>query len=331
MDIYKKIFEENNLNFLERIESSKYYKSEKVDDLYNYLCNRTNISKKKIYLFTNMTEKYYKKFEIPKKNGKLRKIISPTDELKKIQKCILEDILYKEFSIDNVATGFVPERSILDNAKNHIHQKCVINLDLKDFFPNISSKKVYIMFRQIGYSIKKSLLLTKLCTYENKLPQGAPTSPFISNVICRNLDKRLKGLCLKNGFIYSRYADDLTFSGNKNIIFHLNKIKKIIENEGFYINTSKERITYQNHQQSVTGLVVNGTKVSIPKKTLNYLRGQIYYCNKYGVFDNLKRQGKEFVSNYKEHLYGLAYFVKMIDKEKGIKFLNELNEIKWET
>lgn len=320
MDIYIKIFEENNLDYLE-----------KIDDLYNYLYHRTNISKKKIYLFTNMTEKYYKKFEIPKKNGDLRKIIAPTDELKKIQKCILNDILYKKFSVDNVATGFVPEKSILDNAKNHIDQNCVINLDLKDFFPNISSKKVYIMFRQVGYSVKESILLTKLCTYENKLPQGAPTSPFISNIMCKNLDKRLKGLCLKNGFMYSRYADDLTFSGNKNILFYLNKIKKIIESEGFYINTLKERIRYKNQQQSVTGLIVNGTKVSIPKKTLNYLRGQIYYCNKYGVFDNLKRQEKEFVSNYKEHLYGLAYFVKMIDKEKGIKFLNELNEIKWET
>ena len=288
-----------------------------------------NIKYDKLFKILALKDYHYKEIDIKKKSGGIRKLSAPSDTLKDLQKWILDNILYN-MNAHKFSTGFILGKSIVDNASLHLNKECLINLDIKDFFPSISAKRVYLLFKSMGYNKNVSLLLTGLCTFKEKLPQGAPTSPYISNLTCINLDKRLSALALKIGADYSRYADDITFSGSKSITRLIPLIKKIITEEGFEINEKKERVLFQHHKQMVTGLIVNSTQVNVPKKTERYLRQQIYYCKTRGVFDSLCFQGLE-VSNYKEHLYGIAYFIKMVNPAKGNKFLLELNKIDWES
>lgn len=171
-----------------------------------------------------------------------------------------------------------------------------------------------------------SFILSKLCTLSSILPQGAPTSPYISNIVCKKLDKRLESLCVKINADYSRYADDITISGSQKIRDYLNLIKKILKEEGFENNRKKERIIDNGNRKMVTGLIVN-QKLSVPKKKKRYLRQQIYYCNKFGVTSHLQKTNQLEKSNYMEHLFGLAYFIKMVEREEGEKYLKELNNL----
>lgn len=227
------------------------------------------------------------------------------------------------------AKGFRKSINILDNAIIHTNKKIVLNIDLKDFFPSIKYDQVFKVFYYAGYTKEVSHLLTKLCTNnENVLPQGAPTSPILSNIVCYKLDKRLSALSSKIGANYSRYADDITFSGNKNIVNFLFLIRKIINEERFIINEDKFRILYSNGKQTVTGLTVN-KKVSVDKKLLKELENAIYFINKYGQADHMKHIECDRAF-YKEHIYGIAYYVNMIDKDEGQKYINRLNQLNWD-
>ena len=269
----------------------------------------------------------YRTFSIPKKNGGMRKIEAPSNELKRIQLWIKENIL-DQFSASQYAKGFIKGVSIYDNALPHVNKELVINIDLKDFFPSIEYREIYKIFKYIGYTDSVSKLLTNLCTNsKNVLPQGSPASPVISNLVSLRLDKRLGRLAEEIGATYTRYADDITFSGSKNLVKYLKLIRKIIHEEGFRINEKKFRLQYSYQRQEVTGLIVND-RVSVPERHIKELDNAIYYCKKYGVVDHMKHINcdKGF---YKEHLYGLAYFVKMVDVEKGLLYLSQLNEIDW--
>lgn len=269
----------------------------------------------------------YKTFFIPKKSGGTRKIEAPNDELKAIQLWIKENILDK-FSVSQYAKGFVKGVSIYDNALQHTKKELVINIDLKDFFPSIGYNEVYKVFKYIGYTESVSKLLTTLCTNPyNVLPQGSPASPVLSNLVSLKLDKRLGCLAKKIGADYTRYADDITFSGKKSIKKYIEVIKKIISEEGYTINEEKFRLQYYYQRQEVTGLVVNNG-VTVPERYIKELENAIYYCKKYGVVDHMKHIDCE-KGFYKEHLYGLAYFVKMVDTKKGTNYLKQLDEIKW--
>lgn len=288
------------------------------------------VPSQEIYKYSTLTERYYKKKKILKKNGGIRILTIPCDDLKKVQKWILKEILYT-IEVDESANGFITNRSIVTNAKKHLHQNVVYNLDLENFFPTIKIHSIYTIFKKLGYEKEICTLLSKLCTYNNQLPQGAPTSPYLSNIVLKKLDNRLKKFSQKMDINYSRYADDLTFSGNKISKATRKFIKEIIESEGFKINLSKERIAFRNNRQEVTGLIVSGNKLSVPRGKERYLRQQIYFCKTKGVFDNLLFQEKEEVSNYREHLYGLAQFIKMVDQEKGNNFLKKLDSINWQS
>ena len=185
------------------------------------------------------------------------------------------------------------------------------------------------MFFYYGYTKEISFVLTKLCTYRGKLPQGSPASPYLSNIVCLKMDKRLHQLASKNGADYTRYADDITFSGDYRIQYCMPLIQRIIEDEGFYINSAKTRILYKHQRQEVTGLIVNNQMVRINKKYKRNVDQEIYYCLKYGVSSHLQRIGCE-KSFYKEHLYGKVYFIKMVEPEVGNHLLNKLSEINWE-
>ena len=272
---------------------------------------------------------YYSTLQIPKKKGGNRKLLIPAMSLRLIQKWILKNIL-NNIPISDYANGFYKKRSIVTNAEKHIGKNCIINLDLKDFFPSITLEQVFRIFYYYGYTKEISYLLARLCTYNKALPQGSPASPYISNIVCLKLDKRLSKLAITYKANYTRYADDITFSGDYGIEKIINIAKDIIKEEGFKINNNKTRIAYKHERQEVTGLIISKNKISVKKKYKKKLLQEIYYCKKYGVHSHLKhiKSQKAF---YKDHMYGKAYFINMVDKDLGKRIINELDEINWES
>lgn len=277
--------------------------------------------------FGDKRKALYHTFYIPKKAGGFREIEAPNKRLKHIQRWIYENILL-QYKPSDSAMGFIPGKSIVDNASKHVGKELVINMDIKDFFPSIKYADVFRLFVYMGYKKDVAHLLTKLCTNSNNvLPQGSPASPAISNLVLLHLDARLAGLAKSYDCSYSRYADDITFSGNSGIKNIVQIAEAIILDEGYSINTKKTRLAYKYQRQEVTGLIVN-EKVSVPSKIEKELNNAIYFSNKYGVIDHMNKIkcDKAF---YMEHLYGLAYYVKMVDETKGENYLRQLAELKW--
>ena len=270
---------------------------------------------------------FYRQIGIPKKAGGIRQLDIPSYDLKYIQHWILINILYN-IPISNYAFGFQLNKSIVDNARVHTNKHCVINIDIKDFFPSISFERIFRIFVYYGYTKEVSFILSKLCTYKGRLPQGSPASPYISNIVCLKLDARLASLAKTYKADYSRYADDITFSGKSDIKSILNPAQKIIRDEGFNLNRDKTRVLYANQRQEVTGLIVNGNRVRIPKVYKRKLLQELYYCSKFGVEDHLKRIGcdKAF---YKEHIYGKIYYVKMVEPEEATMLFQLADQIDW--
>lgn len=278
------------------------------------------------YLFAD-SKRYYQKMKIPKKSGGMRIIDIPSERLKEVQRWILKNIL-KNIKVHECSYGFQKGKSICDNAKLHAGKECVLNMDIKNFFPSIKFNDVFNIFYKRGYTKKVSYYLAKLVTKDGCLPQGSPASPMISNIVAAHLDKRLSGLAKKYGAVYSRYADDITFSGKSSIINMISFVKKIIEDENFIVNDNKTRYAYSYQRQEVTGLIVN-KKVNISKFYLKELKKEIYFCKKYGVSSHLIKTNNH-KSFYKEHLYGKAYFIGMVDRKLGMKILQELDSIMWD-
>lgn len=285
-----------------------------------------NLEYKKLLGYIYATHRAYHVIKIPKKTEGYRKIEIPTQELKIIQSVILKDILEK-IRISNNANAFIKGKSIVDNAKCHVGKEYVVTFDLTDFFTNIGYKRVFNIFYYYGYTKEVSFALARLVTKDGYLPQGSPASPYISNIVCLKLDKRLGKLAEKIGCTYSRYADDITFSGNSDILNYLELVKKIIFTEGFIINDKKTRIQSHNYRQEVTGIIVNN-HIRVDKRYKQYLRQQIYYCNKFGIDNHMEKISCE-LSGYRDHLYGIAYFIKMVEREEGEKWLEKLDRINW--
>jgi RNA-directed DNA polymerase len=287
---------------------------------------------------------HYKQFTIAKRDGNAREIWAPLPILKRVQRTILRNILEK-LSVHGASHGFLAGRSILSNAKVHTNSDIIVKMDLENFFPTITLPRIKGLFRKAGYRERIATLLALLCSesprkvveHESKpyyvslgarcLPQGAPTSPAITNALCMSLDRRLSGAATKYGWRYSRYADDITFSlpekaklskssEGKHLGSILSLTKLIVEDEGFLINQQKTRITRANSRQQVTGLVVNGEQTPrVPRRIKRQLRAAIF---------NLK-QGKPLAEGESvSTLQGYAAFIYMTDPKLGSQMLSEL-------
>jgi RNA-directed DNA polymerase len=275
---------------------------------------------------------HYRKFYLPKKSGGRRLISAPMPRLKKVQYWILENILNK-IPLHGAAHGFVPSRSIVSNAQPHIKKDIVINLDIKDFFPSVSFKRVKAIFQKLGYSEKIAVLLALICTEANTeeveidgkkyfvqkgnrfLPQGAPTSPELTNILCYRMDKRLTGLAAKMNCTYTRYADDITFSSNKSLSAQqaVWRIKRVVQDEGFELHPDKTRVMRAAAKQEVTGLVVN--------KKLNSDRNK--YRKLRAVLHQIKHKGADSIkwgnSDLSGSILGYINFIKMTNPERANK------------
>ena len=261
------------------------------------------------------SHQFYRQFYIPKANGKQRLITEPLPELKQVQYWILHNILEK-CPISKYAKAFIKDKSLISNAKYHLNQNVVVTLDIMDFFPSISFYMVRNLFHQLGYALSVSTLLASLCCYRNALPQGAPTSPYLSNLCMIPIDAAISKYILFRGIRYTRYADDLTFSGTFDPHKLIHNISSLLYKFGFHINPDKTRVAHQNARQEVTGIVVN-SHMQMERSKRKAIRQQMYYIKKYGIESHLSHI-KESKAHYLNHLLGqinFALFVNPKDKE----------------
>lgn len=289
---------------------------------------------------------HYRRFLMPKKTGGHRRISAPMPRLKTAQSWVLTNILDK-VTLHAAAHGFRTDHSIVTNARPHVGAAVVLNLDIKDFFPSVSVRRVKGVFRSLGYSEAVATALALVCTEPEvdeveldgetyfvargprHLPQGSPASPGITNLLCRRLDSRLEGLADALGFTYTRYADDLTFSargdraGSVNVGKLLRAVVDIVKYEGFTIHPDKTRVMRRGRRQEVTGVVVND-RLGIERDTLRKFRATLFQIEKDGPSG--KKWGAPGTSLLSA-IHGFASFVAQVDPDKGRALLEQVGRI----
>lgn len=278
---------------------------------------------------------HYVRFQIPKKSGGFRELAAPHPDLARCQEWIRLNILDR-IPLHDAAHGFVRGRGTMSNAVPHVRRAVVVNADLKDFFPSITFPRVKGVFQQLGYSPAAATVLALLCTecprqkvsYGGRellvatgpraLPQGACTSPALSNLVARGLDGRLAGLARSLGWTYTRYADDLTFSANgeatAKTAWVLARLRHLTAEENFTVNEKKTRVQRPNAQQTVTGIVVNH-RPNISREVIRRLRAILHRAKKEG----LAAQNRDQRPNYAAWLGGMIAYVSMVNPDQGRK------------
>jgi retron-type reverse transcriptase len=285
------------------------------------------------------TTTHYHRFTIPKKTGGERVISAPHRRLKAAQHWILRNIL-EPLQLSESAHGFVAGRSSVSNAVPHVGAAIVVNVDLKDFFPTVTYRRVKGLYKKLGYSEEVSTVLGLVCSEPDitettldgqqyfvargprRLPQGAPTSPAITNALCRRLDRRIGGWAAKHGFIYTRYADDLTVSTkdrNAPVGKMLAFLRHVTEAEGFHVHPDKVRVVRRGRRQEVTGVVVND-RPGVPRDELRRFRALLYQISKDGPAGKRWGHGGDVL----EAALGFASYVAMVDPERGNKLREQV-------
>ncbi len=285
------------------------------------------------------TTLHYARFTIPKRDGTLRPIWAPLPKLKEAQRWILANIA-ERLQVHGAAHGFLAGRSILSNAAIHVDSRAILKMDLKDFFPTVTWRRVKGIFRKAGYREQIATLLALLCTEAPReivehagkrfyvalgprcLPQGAPTSPALTNVLCLRLDQRITGVATKLGWRYTRYADDLTFSlpaghnDKPNLGRLIGLVHRIVQEEGFAVHPDKTRVTRRGGRQRVTGLVVNGpAPPRVPRSIRREVRAALH---------NLQKGKPLPEGETLSRLAGYAAYIHMTDPQLGAKLAAQL-------
>ena len=309
-------FSEKQLNYY--ITKDLKQIKQKIDLQISFSEETVSINDNVIVEKDNVRKSCYTSFSIKKKSGADRTLHAPIKGLKEFQKA-LNLILQCLHQPHAAATGFIVGKSIVDNARIHVGQFYVYNLDLKDFFPSIDKSRIWGRLLAPPFNLNTSDERKKIanmiaglsCTpmeverfVENEwiktttsvLPQGAPTSPTLTNAICEKMDIRLSGVAKRFGLNYTRYADDITFSSKHNIyeiapnsfekIFVANssfdkEVRRIIADQNFHVKESKVRLQKDGYRQEVTGLVVND-KINVTRRYIKQLRQWLYYWEIYG-------------------------------------------------
>lgn len=286
------------------------------------LAHHLELNRKMLFSAVRNCEKVYSKVIIKKQNGKDRVLQVPNWELKKIQGIILRCIVTK-LPVSEYATAYKKGARLIDNASPHTGKKYLLKMDITDFFGSITFLQVYSSaFNTKHFPKQIGVMLTKLCTKDGHLPQGAPTSPAISNLVMKKFDDNLGSWCEKRDISYTRYCDDLTFTSDKPMFSVYLKVKTMLEEMGFEINSKKTHFITDSACQSVTGLTVN-EKVSVSKEYKRTLRQELHYALKYGLADSIMKSDKvDFIEDhrpntqkYYNHLMGKLNFVLQIEPD----------------
>lgn len=273
---------------------------------------------------------------LKKRDGNPRLIEIPKTRLKRLQRKIHQEIL-TAVDTHTAAHGFCPGRSCMSHAANHTNKRYVMSYDIEQCFQSIGWLKVKTVFLRMGYTAKVSTYLAALCTHsvrlekpqlamfdpielarlrQRHLPQGAPSSPTLTNAVLYRLDQRLAGLAHRLDLDYSRYADDLTMSGNTHRDYRFLEplIGGICLDESITLNYKKTRIKRSHQQQLLTGIVVNA-KTNISRKQFDSLKATLTNCARHG----LHSQNRDNHPHFGAHLFGKIQYVKSINKKRGLK------------
>ena len=255
---------------------------------FSSLLNDLEFSGETLYSVSNHIKRHYRTVKIPKANGEFRELNVPDDLLMSIQRAINNKLLCLE-EVSSYAMAYRPGTSIKTNATPHVNKPVVLKMDIRHFFdhlifPLIKEKA----FPDIRYSEQNRILLTSLCTYKDALPQGAPTSPAISNIIMQEFDDIVGAWCEERNIAYTRYCDDMTFSGDFDSKPVISLVRKELQKMGLYLNEKKTTIVRKGQKQSVTSLIVN-EKISVSSDYKKRIRQEMFYCMKYGITDHLTK------------------------------------------
>ena len=257
--------------------------------VYRELCSIENdlgYSAKTLYGLSNSIEKHYRSVYIPKSDGCKRKLSVPDLILKLVQKSIANNIL-NQYPISKYAKAYKIGSNVQKNALSHVGKKKILKLDIDGFFDHILYSQVKdIVFYKEKYSESIRILLTMLCYYKDSLPQGAPTSPSITNIIMYDFDETVGSFCNARNIAYTRYCDDMTFSGDFNEKEIIDFVKNELFKLGLYLKNRKTAVIPLTKRQCVTGIVVN-EKINIAKEYKKKIRQEMHYIKKFGLDEHL--------------------------------------------
>ncbi|MDX1492072.1 MAG: reverse transcriptase family protein [Pseudohongiellaceae bacterium] len=357
-----------NPEYLEKlVEQGRQMQAHKVPVLYSlsHLANYSRTLYSDLHSFVARSnihqENYpYKNFPISKRSGGKRWISVPVPALMAVQSWINREILNNVLP-HPAACAYI--RGLASPLKSHAERHCgadwILKIDIKNFFSHISERQVFDVFRSLGYPKLLSFEMARLCTratpgrqggrwntewkdYQvedyfcrslGSLPQGGPTSPALSNLVCRQLDAQLEILAKAHRATYSRYADDLCFSFFQSTRNDVYKFKKLVNNvlwdSSFTENQKKTQIIPPGARKVVTGLIVNEDKPKIPKELRDRIRMHLFYAEKNGISEHCKHRGFRSVIGLRNHLQGLIMYVFSIDPDKGEKFKQQFNQLPW--
>src|SRR3989344_910891 len=293
---------------------------ETIDDF----CHLILLDKLYLQKLVRLCPLHYIEIPFKKKDGTPRPIRAPKEKLKIIQRVILDNLL-SCIKLPPCCYGFSKGKSIIENAKAHLRGDYLLNLDIKDFFPSVHYTKVEKIFLGMGLDRDFTNILCNLTTHEYKLPQGAPTSPKLASVVLHNLDYRLLKLAQSNHLTYTRYFDDISFSGNKRIITLEKDILRIIREEGYSVHTSKDKkkLFAKNETKEINGILLKDKKSSL--KNIDELFSYVENINRHGlsrlITDNPEKE--------RQSIAGKISFLRQIDPERSHKLKVLYDFIEW--
>ena len=279
-----------------------------------------NLRRRELFAYTKHPEGEYRERTIPKRDGSLRHLYAPSPALRRIQKTILRHIVQRE-PISPYATAYVHGRTLSANATPHIGKLYLLKLDITDFFGSITFERVYAAAFNTRYFPRQvGVMLTELCCRKGVLPQGAPTSPALSNRVMERFDTYIGDWCRRRDIAYTRYCDDMTFSADFPLYFVYAKVKTMLEDMGFTVNEKKTRLISAANRQTVTGLTVN-EKRSVPRAYKQRLRQEIYYALRFGIADSAAHAGYDAFAadppRYWRRLLGQVQYVLHIEPDNA--------------
>lgn len=266
-------------------------------------------SAKTLYAISNSINSHYRTVLLPKKNGGYRTLSVPDEALKAVQRRIT-DVLLIHMPVSRYAKAYRYGSSTRKNALPHVGKPLVLKLDILHFFDSIrySAVKENVFPAEV-YSEPIRILLSMLCYHRDSLPQGAPSSPAITNILLYAFDELLGRWCRERNIAYTRYCDDLTFSGDFDPREVTAFVRQELQKLGFLLNDQKTRVQHNSQQQSVTGIVVN-EKLNVPAAYRRQLRQELYYCQKFGIAEQLDKTGQKIPpEQYAQQLLGRVNYV----------------------
>tara|TARA_R110001606_G_scaffold367790_1_gene523456 strand:+ start:6773 stop:7906 length:1134 start_codon:yes stop_codon:yes gene_type:complete len=331
----------------------------------NHLSVRTGVSLQQLKLFVSRkSEDAYTKFSIAKRSGGRRFIKVPAIQLNRVQKWIHQHILSSVPS-HRASYAFIKDKSIKDCAAQHCGARWLIKLDIVNFFESISEIQVFHVFNSLGYQPLVSFELARLCTIATPdksprirsknwhaikkykaiaeydqlllgyLPQGAPSSPLLSNLVMRSCDNKLSNIAKTYGLKYTRYSDDITFS-SCSLEFSRNTAKeviketnKVLSKQGYLPHFKKAKVVPVGAKKIVLGLNVDGATPRLQKEFKDRIRQHLYYLKKVGPVEHVLERGFDSIWGFKSHLRGLIDYAKMIEPQYAERMLKEFNSIEW--